>query len=272
MASAHKLFSMPTNYRRHSLHRLGQPAAAETKLLYYHTQMHLFSCALCYTTLQDDPEIFTADGPPGGQPPYRTAPLFAVETRPLHHHQTPEYNRQTSSLAAHLFLTSLPFLLGFLHSTTAWGLGAPAGRSRGAATGSRRVPCREADGSLQGGGREADGSPGRRTRDGPLQGGAAVEASRGPAGRSSERREARRLATPEAEARRELRGSRGRQRRDWLRRPDCRAVDLLGPLLIPAPARDSFPRRSFPPAHAPCAFPRSRFPPCRTFFDRFRVV
>jgi len=94
MASAHKLFSMPTNYKRHSLHRLGQPAAAETKLLYYHTQMHLFSCALCYTTLQDDPEIFTADGPPGGQPPYRTAPLFAVETRPLHHHQTPEYNCQ----------------------------------------------------------------------------------------------------------------------------------------------------------------------------------
>ena len=139
---------------------------------------------------------------------------------------------------------------------------------------------READGSpvgrrtgpLQGGGREADGSPGRRTRDGPLQGGAAVEASRGPAGRSSGRREARRLATPEAEARRELRGSRGRQRRDWLRRPDCRAVDLLGPLLIPAPARDSFPRHSFPPAHAPRAFPRSRFPPCRAFFDRFRVV
>jgi hypothetical protein len=37
-------------------------------------------------------KIFTAGGPPGGQPPYRTAQLFAAETRPPHHHRTPEYN------------------------------------------------------------------------------------------------------------------------------------------------------------------------------------
>jgi len=42
-------------------------------------------------------KIFTAGGPPGGQPPYRTAQLFAVETRPPHHHQTPEYNCQKRS-------------------------------------------------------------------------------------------------------------------------------------------------------------------------------
>ena len=54
-------------------------------------------------------------------------------------------------------------------------LGAPAGRSRGAATGSRRVPCREADGS----------PTGRRTgsRWVPRE----ADARRAPAGRSSSR-------------------------------------------------------------------------------------
>ena len=68
------------------------------------------------------------------------------------------------------------------------------GRLQGGAEEQRREadgsPAGRRTGPLQGGGREADGSPGRRTRDGPLQGGAAVEASRGPAGRSSGRREA----------------------------------------------------------------------------------
>jgi hypothetical protein len=60
--------------------------------------MHLFSRAVCYIILQDKasqiPISLTAGGPQGGQPPYRTAPLFAAETRPPHHHQTPEYNCQ----------------------------------------------------------------------------------------------------------------------------------------------------------------------------------
>ena len=141
------------------------------------------------------------------------------------------------------------------------------GKPTGPLQGGGRVPYREADGKPmgpQGGGRAT--GPCREEQQSRPRGALQGEAAGGG------RREARRLATPEAEARRELRGSRGRQRRDWLRRPDCRAVDLLGPLLIPAPARDSFPRHSFPPAHAPRAFPRSRFPPCRAFFDRFRVV
>ena len=151
------------------------------------------------------------------------------------------------------------------------------GRLQGGAEEQRREadgsPAGRRTGPLQGGGREADGSPGRRTRDGPLQGGAAVEASRGPAGRSSGRREAGGAAAGDAGGGGATGAPRlAREAEARLVVPPRRAVDLLGPLLIPAPARDSFPRRSFPPAHAPCAFPRSRFPPCRTFFDRFRVV
>ena len=79
------------------------------------------------------------------------------------------------------------------------GLGAPAGRSRGAATGSRRVPCREADGS----------PTGRRTgsRWVPRE----ADARRAPAGRSSSRG----LEGPCREKQREAGGGR---RGGWRRR------------------------------------------------------
>jgi len=121
----------------------------------------------------------------------------------------------------------------------------------GAATGGGRVPCREADGKPTGPLQEADA---RRVpcREAELQSqrrtGALQAAGRT---RSSGRREARWLATPEAEARRESRNPGGRS-------ADAR---LIAPprlswarLLIPAPATP-FPRHSFlPPAHAPTFF------------------
>jgi hypothetical protein len=38
--------------------------------------------------------IFIAGGPPEGQPLYRMAPLFVVETRPPRHRQIQVYNCQ----------------------------------------------------------------------------------------------------------------------------------------------------------------------------------
>ena len=121
--------------------------------------------------------------------------------------------------------------------------GSPAGRRMG--------PCREADGKPTGPLQEADA---RRVpcREAELQSrrrtGALQAAGRT---RSSGRQDARWLATPEAEARRESRNPGGRS-------ADAR---LIAPprlswarLLIPAPATP-FPRHSFlPPAHAPTFF------------------
>ena len=108
--------------------------------------------------------------------------------------------------------------------------------------GCREEQRREADGSLQGGGREADGSPaGRRScRVGGGQGPCRPQGGLGAAGggrRGGWRRRRRRRDA-----------SRGTLEADAL------AQTIWARLLIPAPATP-FPRHSFlPPAHAPTFF------------------
>ena len=73
--------------------------ADKTKLL--HCQADTLTLLSSHTTLAgvktDPTEIFTAGGPPGEEPLYRTAQLFVVDFHPPRHHQTRVDNRQISS-------------------------------------------------------------------------------------------------------------------------------------------------------------------------------